>query len=1302
MTREVTSKHIEGIADLVVVAPIKEGFIDAYENITYQTRLRLVSEALHNVRVSAREHETLTPFSDTTERILTLLNFRIGIHDKDLFQIDRHAKPASLLKLKPRRYLYLAATFDGALEPYMRLIWRPLGIFLDLLFCNCEGYKPAGDTGFPEYFGWVKRSQIESSIFYSTTGLTVKDQIYLRTLERMQRELDPAKADLELCRMTMSDPEAAALADRSGKNELKAHALALEALNILYRLADYYPPDRMDPADRRGYEPDPAPGDAPNYTFAEGRYLLRAARSLLQGWEPGRLPGQLRNLYKEQLQWFESRANLDSQEEAIPDPRFDPSQVQAGILTASGTMDRLVRHGALLLMTVTDPAKARAFIAGLPISYEGDPPPKSGLYLTIAFTAQGLTNLGLYDSKRRRFPKEFREGMERRSGLLGDFRENHPRKWTLPRRNWPRNGQAAAAHPPVEMSEVDFVLQLRYAARPDDLSDDALQAAIDHLAEQAGESGAVLAAYEPMESIFHKPPPGSPASDISGHFELRDGISQPRPVVGLRELDLRGRDDVRLGEIVCGYRNDRGDQAPGKQVMDTLQRDGSFLVIRKLNQNVDRYFEYLDAESKRIAKEYDLPNFTPDDLAARLWGRKPDGTPLVPHGHGGLNDFEYSCDTGGDNCPHASHIRRANPRDSFLGRPAPRIMRRGMSYGAKGSAGPRGIMFMAYCASIAEQFETIQRWINGGNSTGVGAANNDPLVGVLPAKGNAVHRFVVDGKVVRTVVPRDPETGEPLVRLEWGLYLFAPSRNGIKEIGGFTGDVWSDMDAPLERRGKEMIGMLEELPDELQRHEWKRILEDFDAKDPAERNRSPDIWSAIRWYERGSYRLPNGREFAEAIKGRDAPAPPPEGFPEPPSIVLVAARDQVREVLSNSDVFSVEIQGRRIHRTSGDIYVAMQPDDRYWAESAATNQIMYALQEKHGFATGYACAKAVLRAAVDAASGIGRKSFKLELRRDFLTPTLAEMCRAWFGIPDELVMQAGGWSWSEGRRKARCPGDFFAPSRHAFYPEPTKAVETYARCHGRRIKWAGRKFVERYPQGQGIPGKLSAQMAAKIQDPEVLARNIIGMMIGALPPVDGNLRGILYEWLSEKTLWRHQAALLRAAGDKPIDWPIAETALLRPISRAMCKRPAPDLLLRVATRDYQLKSTPPDPVDEPDRLERRAPKDHSFVQVCKGDVVIVSLVSAAQRSLRDPDRPRGQPSFVFGGERTGVWDSSDTHPAGEPVHACPAQKLMMGSMTGILAALLEVGQIRALPSSLIVEISGWKEGSEEPQPAPPA
>ena len=39
------------------------------------------------------------------------------------------------------------------------------------------------------------------------------------------------------------------------------------------------------------------------------------------------------------------------------------------------------------------------------------------------------------------------------------------------------------------------------------------------------------------------------------------------------------------------------------------------------------------------------------------------------------------------------------------------------------------MVFIAYNASIAEQYEVIQRWLNRGNSTDVASAQNDPLTG---------------------------------------------------------------------------------------------------------------------------------------------------------------------------------------------------------------------------------------------------------------------------------------------------------------------------------------------------------------------------------------------------------------------------------------------------------------------------------------------------------------------------------------------------------------------------------------------
>ena len=57
------------------------------------------------------------------------------------------------------------------------------------------------------------------------------------------------------------------------------------------------------------------------------------------------------------------------------------------------------------------------------------------------------------------FPEDFRQGMDARAGLLGDVRNNHPRRWRLPLRfagvDAPPHGQA------IGLAAVHAVLQLR-------------------------------------------------------------------------------------------------------------------------------------------------------------------------------------------------------------------------------------------------------------------------------------------------------------------------------------------------------------------------------------------------------------------------------------------------------------------------------------------------------------------------------------------------------------------------------------------------------------------------------------------------------------------------------------------------------------------------------------------------------------------------------------------------------------------------------------------------------------------------
>lgn len=1390
MHYDISNKTIDGITDLVVWAPIKQGFIRAFENVTYESRLKLVAEALHKVRVSAREHELITPFADTAERILTLLDFRIGIADRDLFSVHFEPRQDPLLgkgydaQMEPRRYLYLAATFDGAWEPYMRLIWDPLGPFLDLLLCNCEGYVPAGDNGFPAYAQWVRDNQLDSAIFYSTTGLTVKDQIYLAKLERLQRSLPADQIELALAKMTGDDPSVEAAKFREAALQpgnpaaFEVHRLALEALTVLYRLTDYYPPDRLVPNDKPADHPDHEPGD--------GRFLLRAAHMLLDGWNPTLLSPPARALYQEPLGWFGMKAPPRIGDDApptgtpdpLPDARPDAREVQAGLLSSYDSEEAPITHGALLLMQITDPAKLRQFLRAFPVSWEGDVP-DDGVYRTLAFTHKGLERMRVPHDILRAFPKEFREGMEARSGLLGDFRDNHPRRWQLPERNWPpRHADERQERPPVELSEVDFIIQLRAADRvcplpqaeaktlsgdaapdphavddgdsmaqmpaPPPLSpypdyrseaarqfiadsaepekfapdepqppnpaqrDDPIPALIAAIGGDWGKIGAQLVAVEsmhrpdigpdtrsdaataePKDADGMTPPsPPLPPSARVDHFGFKDGISQP----GLAgQAGILPRDVVKPGELLLGYANDRGDAGLGAK--DAWFHNGTYLVVRKIAQDVGAFHRLIASGAAH--------GLDADNTAALLMGRHRDGRPLVmpaDPANSHHNDFDYSGDTEGLGCPFAAHVRRSNPREPFHKRPAPRILRRGMSYGPRYDADPkadRGILFMAYNASIAEQFETIQRWINGGNSSGIASAHGDPLIGGGPKTGKGVFRCVVRDaatngtgsteRVVRIDIP------ERVTQLRWGAYFFVPSRTALAKICDPALDAPVSND-PAARKGEDIISKIEALPPQARDFQWKSILEDFRTKDPSERSTSPEVWTAIRNYRDGVYRLP--------LMAKKPPThPSSHGHPhaklgfknvdifsdgadrgaagEEQGVILVGSTAKITQVLSDAVCFSVAEQGRRVEQTVGPIYVAQDPDQRYYRESALTNAALFHYGEAEAYSLAYALGSAFLerrsQAADATAAQLGQPKssafFKLELRREYLMPVLGMLCSRWFDIPDALgpdgksaFIDNGGWSWEapapHGNRKPHCPGDFMAPSREAFYPRPTDTIRDYGRKHGAALRAAALHLVKAYrSQPDKLQGLVSKPLFAAIPDDDLLARNLIGSLTGMLAPTDGNLRSILFDWLTDQSLWQHQAALHRLSGNRqPATYIQARDALRGPIEAAMRKRPAPDLLYRTATRDTVLGRE----------------------RIRKGDLVILGLVSGTAET-------GGSVETIFGGHRAGP-----TQPAGSPVHACPAYKMAMGSMLGIIAALLDVGRIQAQPASLIVRLSGWK------------
>jgi len=231
-----------------------------------------------------------------------------------------------------------------------------------------------------------------------------------------------------------------------------------------------------------------------------------------------------------------------------------------------------------------------------------------------------------------------------------------------------------------------------------------------------------------------------------------------------------------------------------------------------------------------------------------------------------------------------------------------------------------------------------------------------------------------------------------------------------------------------------------------------------------------------------------------------------------------------------------------------------------------------------------------------------------------------------------------------------------APSRYCFYPDPTHAIAKYGQDQGKVLTAAAERYFGQFGKGNPPKGELTAKMfdfEALRDDNNLLARTLIGIMVGMLPPTDGNLRAILYEWLEEKTLWRHQQNLTVSSRYQKPTHETAMESLRIPLMQAMQKRPAPDLLWRTAKEANRLGN----------------------VDVQPGDKMILAIVSATLEKYKNND---SDVYAVFGGNR---------HGDAPPTHACPAYNMAMGTMLGILAALLSSGQITALRAPLLVRLA---------------
>jgi Dyp-type peroxidase family len=393
--------------------------------------------------------------------------------------------------------------------------------------------------------------------------------------------------------------------------------------------------------------------------------------------------------------------------------------------------------------------------------------------LNIAFNYQGLVRLGLPDATLLSFPVEFFQGMKARREILCDVGKNAPERWDPV---W-REGRVHVWLGVYAQSQA--ILEVRCRR---------LQQQI----ETTG--GATIVGTQDAGALVSN---GQVTS--KEHFGYSDGFGNP-DYVGVERNSQPGQGKLMpdgswtplaTGELLLGY-PDEGGELPVAPVPHVLAINGSFMVYRKLHQNVATFRRYLKEKAQLYAGGA-------DKLAAKFVGRWPDGTPLelspdqpdpaiVKDNNRNVN-FTFGKDLDGTRCPIGAHIRRTNPRDAFgfngglVNRR--RVTRRGLPYGAAtpwdqpgDDSQEHGVVFMVLNASIFRQFEFVQQqWIEYGNDAHQGN-DKDLLLGNHGGQGKMMIQGSED--------PKNPPFmcgGLPnFVELRGGDYFFMPSITALRLI----------------------------------------------------------------------------------------------------------------------------------------------------------------------------------------------------------------------------------------------------------------------------------------------------------------------------------------------------------------------------------------------------------------------------------------------------------------------------------------------------------------------------------------
>jgi Dyp-type peroxidase family len=400
------------------------------------------------------------------------------------------------------------------------------------------------------------------------------------------------------------------------------------------------------------------------------------------------------------------------------------------------------------------------------------------------------------------FPSEFQAGMRAAAGRLGDVDDSAPAGWVAPFNGTIHAVVLLAADEREDLDRIYGDLQTHIKAHN-----------VEELEHEDGQT-------RPGAERGHE------------HFGFKDGISQPAiaglSLPGADATPKPGQRVIAAGAFLLGQPKDLdpppipppapapqpgqpgypgptpGPTPPPPDPFPAWAINGSYLVFRRLRQNVEGFNEFVTV----LAEQEGVP---PAVLEAKLVGRYKSGAPLERTNDQAstldpstgdpsaadpsilddsrINNFGYAADADGALVPRAAHIRKTNPRDQAIpgqqDTDRRRILRRGIPYGPEfapteppypDSGSPpdpqdRGLLFLCYQASIADQFEFIQStWVNNDGFPQAGDGR-DPII----SQDVAAPEFTLTPQNAHLMLRR-------WVITTGGEYFFSPSVSAVRAL----------------------------------------------------------------------------------------------------------------------------------------------------------------------------------------------------------------------------------------------------------------------------------------------------------------------------------------------------------------------------------------------------------------------------------------------------------------------------------------------------------------------------------------